>query len=608
MSTPANPLDKFVTYTYHFELYVATSLDDISSLFSIGPINLSTSPTYGTRLKSGPLLLINSIKDAHQIIDDVVFSYIGPSVNNNGLMIPDGSMVMRILEPNGVSFIEKLARALNTFEASNLNSLVWGIKIFFVGRTETNKIFIMPNPVLIPMNFLKISSTYTNRGGEHILHFVSMQNINYSQHNPANQQTGYCNKMITVNASTVKGALNNLIDQLNSIYNDIYVNEFSNSKNSKTLNYSINIPEDIDGPLDVYKSANMLTINSTTAISCTQDLSIVEWIFYILRGSTKLNAIVGTSLQGLKKEGHAGVKMLSVLPFIKYNKTTVDIRYDIMWYEGDRKKDKVYIFDFLFATPGKNVDVISFDITMLNTLAWFSNGKSSVNKNLVPPDSKQTPDSKSYSSANVVTPDTKSAALSIPPTKQLNQIPGLHGDIAFIPLTYPIDTDSGFSNIKSEAISNFTYMFSSIDEMHGATAPSLTFKIRGNLDLLQAGIIYPGSKKIPFGVTGPTWIKVNIKDQQGHQFFYTGKYNLISIENHFSQGVFTQNLHVMMMPADEKGTKVLGFDTNTLKNSNEPNLDSYSVPLINNTIINGIQLPTLIPTGTGGDVSILSKP
>jgi hypothetical protein len=134
--------------------------------------------------------------------------------------------------------------------------------------------------------------------------------------------------------------------------------------------------------------------------------------------------------------------------------------------------------------------------------------------------------------------------------------PGVKNDIAYLPAN-PQSDSSGQIKYKESAVKNAKIMFNSITQMHAAFDPMFTFTIRGHLDLLTAGIVYPFDPKngvgdlhrLPFGVRSPLWVKVNIKspNDQKTPFFYTGLYNVVSIENHFSGGKFIQTLAVLMM-------------------------------------------------------------
>ena len=68
MAYPRNPLDVYVTYTYHFELHAASSWEKLQFLED------SDANDVTTRFEPNGTLLINTRKDAHQVIDDVASS------------------------------------------------------------------------------------------------------------------------------------------------------------------------------------------------------------------------------------------------------------------------------------------------------------------------------------------------------------------------------------------------------------------------------------------------------------------------------------------------------------------------------------------------------
>jgi hypothetical protein len=154
--------------------------------------------------------------------------------------------------------------------------------------------------------------------------------------------------------------------------------------------------------------------------------------------------------------------------------------------------------------------------------------------------------------SKVVTTDKTQGNAVIKDQKTISHLK--KNDIALLPSTSKVDS-TGFIKHSYDSVPATKKMFAAVSEMNCAYDPALTFTIRGNLDLLLAGVIYPTGleeKRDPVSVTSPKWIKVNIKDQDGEPFFYTGKYQLISIENYFSGGKFTQNLSVIMQTNKEE--------------------------------------------------------
>lgn len=548
---PTNPLDVFTTYTYHFHLIVAKSWDDLAKAENTST-NVTTSPTHGTEVKgTGALVLINTSKDAHQTIDDVNFGYIGPSANNKGHFIPDGKMSFKVFEPNRIYFIEKIRNTMLRYNISDLSSLHWALKVYFVGRTPDNKVVTLPqHGVLIPMSFVEMEASFSNAGGEYNLSFVSASSFAGSNDEKAMSTVmlaGYCNQTISFSARTVREALASLEKELNDNYTETYKTILSNKSKARGIKYFIRVlDKDIDGALDINGSNKVG--GGLVPMSFSPDQTITEWIFTILRSSDRLNKMVGESLEGIRKSGHPGVKILSIFPRFVGLETELHIIYDIHLYRGINQKNPLE-FDFMFSSPGKNVDVMGFDIHLKTSLAWFSNNSSHSNEGLF-----NTSGMTAKKDSSQFALEDKKTANSQKKIEPSYAIPAKGGDFALLPIHTQAES-SGMPRYNSEeATANAKIMFNSITQMHGAFDPMFNFTIRGHLNLLTAGIVYPDTTTgdqhdIPFGIKSPLWVKVNIKSPNDQQtsFFYTGNYNVISIQNHFSAGKFIQTLNVMMM-------------------------------------------------------------
>jgi hypothetical protein len=66
--------------------------------------------------------------------------------------------------------------------------------------------------------------------------------------------------------------------------------------------------------------------------------------------------------------------------------------------------------------------------------------------------------------------------------------------------------------------------------------------------------MYPDGGKKAFGTTRGIWVKINVfqvVDDVKEPFYYTGWYQLMAVENVFSNGKFTQNL-ALLMKEDQK--------------------------------------------------------
>ena len=229
MATPANKLDVFVTYIPHYELHVAGSWEELKEVETTD-FNASTSATYATKT-----LLINTRKDAHQQIDNIKFQYLGPSVEPSGAMNPIGLLSMDIIEPNGTSFIEKIQNVQTKYKVNNLTGgLIFGLKIFFVGRLASGVDFTLPFSKIIPLHIATLDAKFTHKGGEYHLTFNSSGSAGVSTNiNPENglaRAIAFTNKNISFKSKTVVNAIQQLEQKLNQNYEDLYATELKNAK------------------------------------------------------------------------------------------------------------------------------------------------------------------------------------------------------------------------------------------------------------------------------------------------------------------------------------------------------------------------------------------
>lgn len=591
MSNPKNPLDDFASYTYHFELHAATTWDELLPIFSSDK-NDQTTSTLGRGT-----LLINTRQDAHQSIDHVKFNYLGPSLNPDCHFIPSGNITFSVFEPNRIAFLTKINNLMTVNNISSLQYLHWALKVIFVGQTFDNTQTSLPPPadgLVIPMIFSAMDSTFGSQGGIYNMQFVSVADFARATSNnnsldniislghfttslkdkvissrqpdeKSGSQTDSTKQapapvqerndlVVEMQGSGTKLACRSLAIELNKLYQDTYKTMLKNDVGAKDIKYNINFDIELDKPL-----------SNKVPITFDPHLSITDCIYKIIRASDELNVIVNTSYNGIHKDGHPDVNFISIMPRMIYRDTYVEINYDVSMYKGTNTDMHGIIggieFDYLFSDPGKNVDILKFDIHMIHGIAWFANStKGGINHNTV---------DKKALGTNISKNDS---AIKVSDNKIDNRfaIPAQKNDIALWNVVVP--DNRGSVTMKPDAVENQQLMFSTVAEMHGAFAPQAIFTIRGNIDLLRAGVILPDTdlsamKRIPFGVRSPFWIKVNIKDQDGSPFYYTGRYLVSSIENHFNNGQFTQDISVIMMPgttADSGGKSQQPTQTRTI--------------------------------------------
>lgn len=539
MATPVNPLDVFVTYIPHYELHVSDNWDTLKEVQSVDA-NAVTTATHANNT-----LLINTRKDAHQQIDNVRFKYCSPFADPTGGMFPVDEITLEIIEPNGTSFIEKLRNKQAELKVKDINSgFCFGLKIFFVGRLADGSAWTIPFSKMLCLQVLNIEARYSHRGGEYLLRMMSsatsLSSTPTREGNGIARAGAFTNKNVSFKASTVQEAIKLLEDKLNKNYDDVYATELENTPDARRIVYKIWVDPRIDGPLTLV-TTDSFAKGEKCQITFETSVDITTMIRTILTSSKQVNEMFGSSAKGVKVQMHPDVKLPITSNNYYLKPDVVIFNYRVDLYEGG---GETFEFDYLFSGPGKNVDVIDFDMRFHAMQSWMTTTLSSaeLNRNqrsLIP---SQHP---AFHASNNVHPDiTREELYDVPITRR--PIDADYQDVAWLPAVNRSE-NTGLARHEADATPFARLAFETIGNVCGATDAQLTFNIRGHLTILERLVSHPDGGSIPIGVTDGTWIKVNIFNRDGTPFFYTGKYILHTVENIFSGGKFTQLLTVMMM-------------------------------------------------------------
>lgn len=540
MANPQNPLDFFVTYTYHFELHASNTWSDLENIPEEG-VNLATEDrsSLGT-------LLINTRKDAHQMIDNVRYRYNNPSVDPTAAMHALSDLSMEIIEPNGTFFIEKLQKHAEQYQVRDITGgMVFGLKVLFVGRLEDGSEYTMALAPIIPLQLGTLSSHYTHRGGQHHLMFYGSANsaITASPLHPYNtlaRAVGYTNKNITFKAKTVQEAIPLLESGLNKVYNDVYATEIENCAGARTIKYKVTLDDKIKGDITLVTKADSYAKDEKIHLTFTPNMSISSMIWSILTSSKDVNEMIASSMDHIETAGHPGVRWPIIKTQYQLNSSSVDVKYDIVLYEGG---GDTFEFDYFFSEPGKNVDVLDFDVKFPNMQLWLTSTLvgTEINRNANSDVPESHPD---IYSKNIVHEDTTREKLFISPQdkKCINALPG---DVAYIPAVNRSD-NTGFVRHAADAVPAAKLAFTTLAQASSAISTQVSFTIRGHLDLLKTGVSHPNDAVTGFGIDAGLWTKVNIFNQDGTPFFFTGKYRVQTIDNIFQDGKFLQILTCMI--------------------------------------------------------------
>lgn len=544
MSTPPNTLDQYLTYTPHFELHAAANMSDLEFLTS------SDDNSFTTEVQSGGVkgtLLINSRKDAHQLIDNVKYIIDGPFTNPTAMSAPTGEISLEVTEPGSCFFIEKIINRATKLQMKSIQNLTFALKIMFVCRDQDNKPVTISNCV-ITMILKDSFATFTHMGGVHKLTFTPMyasghpNNLGDSSHQVA-RTVAFVHKNITVKGKTVKEAIQSLEQKLNSMYEQICENELDVGQGRK-IKYKINIDKSIDGLLST-AVVNTFDKSDDKIFTFDPEHTILEMVKKIVMSSPEIQKMVGDSAIGLQQDHHPGVSIPTYNAKLVPEAGSVGYVVDIGLYKGGEDSNfKGLEFDFYFADPGKNIDILDFSVHMNGLLTYgilgskgsalYSNADASI------PSNPKWKDIYKHDMVHENTVRTKNHL----DQKEKVSLGLLEGDIAYPPLNY----DNGMIRHAAASVATARLAFNTLGDAHYAIQTGLTFTIRGNYDTLR-------SDGAPFGMTGGFWVKVNIKNQDGSQFFFTGWYLVKSMTCLFQHGKFIQLLDVIMTDKQQQEGK-----------------------------------------------------
>lgn len=554
MSIPANPLDKYASYMYHFELHAAASWDTLKYLMTNDDNGVTDRFEPGGALGT---LLINTRRDAHQSIDNVRFQMIGASASASELLMPTGQLTFIVTESGGFGFIEKLDALRDRFQVSTAAStgLMFLLKIFFVGRKPDNTIETLTAKLLpLRLNPDGLTAVFTERGGEYEMKFnpaVTVESGINSNFSSVGSNFAYTRRSISFSALTVDSALKQLEKKLNQTIEKELEKEGSVT-NGKRLKYGITWDPDIKGNL-VKLGNDSLAPNEPASFTSNPFIQIGSIINKILLACPAIQEKIAASRAAVRKEFTPGIFIPLIEPRIIHRNDVIEVNFHITVNRGGAQLK--YEFDYYFADAGKNVDIISYEVKFAHLAKWAPT-KVNIGYDWALNQSGDVPASKpNVYTSNIVTENTPKSNTVVEVMRSPIE---LKKNDPVLPSSVTPDERSGYSTTPHYLTPSIRLASETIRYFVTAVAQQQRFEIRGNIDLLNAAMYYPTGEHIGemFG-GGNIWVKINIYMPDSRfpngkrQFYYTNWYRLSSIENTFSGGQFKQNIYVQMVPEVE---------------------------------------------------------
>ncbi len=613
MSTPQNILGKFNSYAYHHILMVCNSTDAAEALANTDEITslqhpLGEADRYKARKigKTGKgeyVTLIDGTTDARFYITSAKWSNIIAADSQIGkgdipqstTMSTDGEL--EIIEPLGATFLNVLTEVCDSLDTDPVG-LVFLLKTIFVGHGD-NGITEMISTVR-PMMFVAydITAVFDNSGAAYVLAFVGLTNGAGKLPQPQKMFQGLAFEMKTTLGETFQA----IQDSVNTKYKE-FKNKIAGDF-AETLEGE-SIPEAQKFIIDNYREVSYRIISEDYSakhylagdleLDRTKDKRQGSTVNYGMVGIEEIlnKVMVSCSAVIAEKNDPENKFIYKIISTLRTSPDEYVVEYHINRYKQaispytQQEKDGKIVplpgqaieFDYIFT--GKNVDIKTFDIKMEMGMAFF---QIAATTNSIP---SQKDSVIGFSSDSVKTTGTPIAAGN--GLKLRGKTPLFLGTTISKPMSRntkaPIDTAN----------------FSALLDRHASLENiSANMVIYGNPQLLDEMTILPSeipNKQTedpkenetinPRWMSSPTLIKVNIRmpvdvndtNTEYAPFWYTGFYNLMSVENVFSQGEFTQELGMFSIPISTQSDSVVDSkEKEVTKEFNENTAGSKTPP------------------------------
>ena len=564
MAKPANPLDKYSIYTYHIALFMSDTHDKL--LGDMDSFDWTTSTTRKSASKKVKSLILNSVTDPFQSIQELKISQIAPNVSSSSRVSPWGQFSMKIVEPGNCMFITKIHELMDNLKTRAFASALWGVKIKFVGRTPDSDIeeTLDVGPAIGML--VDMRSNFTSAGSTYDLAFVMTDTAGIAQvpEHANSLQYGTLIEGAHCRASTLGEAITNLGKAAQNNYDEYVKTHYeTTAKDMKKITYNFSIDDDpaaqeiASYPLKASNSnsptdtSHYLTFNPGTTVP--------DAIMEIIMMCPKMLQIVGDSKDLWKKPFHIGAKIFQIRSYIEKNPTEDVVNFKITMYNGADSAPKpgktikvgttehsLYEFDFYFA-DNYNIDVLNFDMSAnVGLLLYLGGTPRTTQEAYIRSNGDDTANTNSSGSEGGLIHTNERAEKEVPfPTIDI-QTNGKSGDT--LVLARNERERIGFPGGTSQHSKERTAALESLAKYCSIDSISKTLHIRGHSELLQRCL----KRGDVFGTTQGVWLKLNIwsRDEDSGQkdkYFYDGAYWAIAMEHIFQEGKFTQELTLMMM-------------------------------------------------------------
>lgn len=580
-------LQQFRSYSYHHILLVSNTTIAADYLFDGSTtgsnaldrfLHASYTDKYSAQsVSSNPsdgqyMVLINGMTDAQFLIDSVNWELIlipDAGESNPHSSFVEGTMVIK--EPLGVQFMNLLKTACDTLGSDPIG-LTFILKTVFVGYGdslsggESIKQIIDVNP--FTFTIMDIQAEFTSSGSEYTIPFVGNTNgISRMPCYGVMQQTG-------ISASgTIGAALSNLETKLNQASKQSYtelIPQLSEANNTsaatanltaaqksptgRLLQYQIIVDPSFANMAMDNVNGRLFDASANAALGSPQSIDIDSVITDIMLCSKQLMQNHNANI----KDGYKNV--FKIESAITSNLTTVTITYNVkpciipvLVKNNSTNAGTIInpnikgrpVVEFEYVYTGLNTEVIVYDMKMMMGLAYYQTFKST---SAIPGGFKGAsgaidtisggPNTVINTTTNIMRPYTPVCVSAQIGDPNANNKPQVAATAAFrLSMARWAFYESVSTTMTIAGIPQFLDGFNlrTTDVIDGTvaqaqTVPMITVKVKmpNDTQLFTSGA-------------------ANYADN----FWYDGKFNIISVKNNFQDGKFEQQLMLNAIPYDE---------------------------------------------------------
>ena len=631
MSNPPNPLADFQTYSSLHTLVMCDGMatarrlytnlqafesagNDPEQLFTVEDIQRTDGGEEGKYI-----IVLDGRQEARFSIKSVEWETILAPVGNDGeskfdQIETEGEMVIE--EPFGIDFMRLLVegtRALNV----DPSSVVFMLKTYFVGYDSNGRQKVINN--VLPFTFVMVDLAAKLKAGGATYKIVLFGTSNGVSKLPQISSIGNGLNLRLNKGDTLASAieeLNNklalrytkfkeeIITALDTALNDLNTNDVTKLVNERYFDvvYRVKLSEPYDSPVYVIgdnESHNKVEAGSTNVDSGDENEPVASQTFNLKASpNDSVEAIIRKIIKKcprILEETKENDKQVSYSHKIVTSleppeiSGTYEMHYTVNRFERKHQEFGVPLnpspgefieFDYIYT--GRNIDILDYDIKMEMGLAFFQTKLSGQTQR-----ARQVEDGNDQSviQSSVSSGEPHAGVLELGTDKIPNPTP------APLFLGMSVRPNQFTDTAKPAQDATFDEALAKHAALENIQA---RIKIIGNSQLLNETLTIDSSGQniriseenaaLSSPYTRPGLVRINVqyptdKSLNGvRKFWYDGFFNIFSIKNKFSDGVFTQELDLFSVPASSKVVDALEVQSETAERTGNEASTADTVP------------------------------